>query len=178
MSSVYVAEDRRRPGEPVVIKLLNSEHPDDLRQEFFRRDTQALERLDHPNIIRVLDHGWSEELRCFYLVLPYYRRTLVEEIDAHPDISDIDWCWPIMRGLADALSHAHGEGVIHRDLKPSNVLLGEVGEPVLTDFGISRLRYELATGMTVSSFWSVGYAAPEQRRGEEATIRSDIYSLG
>jgi serine/threonine protein kinase len=178
MSSVYLAEDRRRPEVPVVVKLLNSSHPDAIRTELFTRETRALQQLDHPSIIKILDFGWWDERACHYIVLPYYARTLLDELARHTHLVDHQWCWPIMQALADALGYAHAEGIIHRDIKPSNVLLDEHTQPILTDFGISRLIYQLGSGLTLSPFWSPGYAAPERRRGEQGDERSDIYSLG
>lgn len=178
MSSIYLAGDRRRPEEPIAVKLLNSSHPDAIRMELFNRETRALQQLEHANIIKILDFGWWDERGCHYIVLPYYQRTLLDEIAGHARLADHKWCWPIMQTLADALTYAHAEGIIHRDIKPSNVLLDEHSRPILTDFGISRLKYQLASGLTLSSFWSPGYAAPERRRGEQGDERSDIYSLG
>jgi serine/threonine protein kinase len=178
MSTVYEAQDTRRGRRPVAVKLLNTEHDDALKQEIFRRETRALSQLEHPNIVTVLDYGWSGEYRCHYLVFEYIPRTLLDEIAAHPNTRDHDWCWPLMRQMTDALVHAHSQGVIHRDVKPSNVLIAADGLPMLVDFGVSLLKFELATGVTVSSFFSIGYASPEQRRGEQASERSDIYSLG
>jgi len=83
-----------------------------------------------------------------------------------------------MREMTKALVHAHSQGVIHRDIKPSNVLIAEDGQPKLVDFGVSWLKFELGTGVTVSLFWSIGYASPEQRQNLPADERSDIYSLG
>lgn len=181
MSKVYLAQDQLRDGLYIAVKLLNTQHPDELRREFFRRETQSLERMQHPNVVQIYDHGWSEAQQSFYIVLEFLRRRLEDEIAAHTGLSDDRWverCMPLMRGAADALVHAHGEGVIHRDIKPSNILLDDDGTPKLTDFGISRLKYELATGLTVSGFYSVGYAAPERRAGHTGDERSDIYSLG
>lgn len=178
MSTVYRGEDIRRGNRIVAIKLLNTPHDDELKQELFRRETKALEKLEHPNIITVLDYGWAEERQCYFLILEYLPHTLLGEIEAHRHDNDYAWCWPLMREMADALVHAHSLGVIHRDLKPSNILLTEQGTVRLTDFGISLLKFELNTGVTVSAFWSVGYASPEQRVGKQATERSDIYSLG
>jgi hypothetical protein len=178
MSSVYLVQDRRRPGPKFVVKLLNSDHPDALRRELFNRETHSLAQLEHPNIVRILDSGWSNEENCYYIVLPYFERTLLDVIAAHPRLADHEWCWPIMRALSDALAYAHSEGIIHRDIKPSNVLIDDLGQPLLTDFGISRLKYQLTSGMTVAAFWSPGYTAPERRAGKAGDECSDIYSLG
>lgn len=178
MSTVYEGEDMRRGNRTVAVKLLNTAHDDELKQELFRRETRTLEQLEHPNIVKVFDHGWSAERRCHYIVLEYIPHTLIDEIQAHKNVKDPTWCWPLMREMADALVHAHSQGIIHRDLKPTNILIAETGSSKLTDFGISFLKFELGTGVTVSSFWSIGYAAPEQRRGMRATEQSDIYSLG
>ncbi|OLE34547.1 MAG: hypothetical protein AUG45_04185 [Ktedonobacter sp. 13_1_20CM_3_54_15] len=178
MSSVYEAQDTRRGNRTVAVKLLNTEHDDALKQEIFRRETRALSQLEHPNIVNVLDYGWSAEYRCHYLVFPYVPRTLLDEIERHKADGSHDWCWPLMRAMADALVHAHSQGIIHRDIKPSNVLISPEGQPQLVDFGVSFLKYELSTGVTVSSFWSTGYASPEQRSEHKADERSDMYSLG
>jgi serine/threonine protein kinase len=178
MSTVYRAEDRLQGHRTVAVKLLNSSHAEVLNHELFRRELGALSRVEHPHIIDVLDSGWTEEHQCHYLVLEYLPRTLLQEIEAHRQETDQSWCWPLMRRVADALAHAHSEGVVHRDIKPSNILMAPGMQPKLADFGISWLRFELSKGVTVSSFWSLLYAAPEQRSQQQADERSDIYSLG
>jgi hypothetical protein len=178
MSEVYQAEDTKHGNTIVAVKLLNTLHKDMIKQEMYLRETRALELLEHPNIIKHLDYGWSDEQRCHYIVLEYLPHTLVDEIAMHSDSSDQEWCWPLMRDITDALVHAHSKKIIHRDLKSTNILISESGMPKLTDFGISLLRFEMRTGVTLSSFWSEGFAAPEQRNMQETTVQSDIYSLG
>lgn len=178
MSTVYEAEDTRRDHRIVAVKLLDTRHDDALKREIFRRETRALSQLEHPHIVTVLDHGWSDEHRSPYLVFDYIPRTLLDVIRANARRPDDDWCWPLMREMADALAHAHSQGIIHRDVKPSNVLISADGHALLADFGISYLKYELGTGLTVSSFWPAGYASPEQRSGQSITEQSDMFSLG
>lgn len=104
MSTVYEAQDMRRGHRTVAVNLLNTTHDDALKQEIFRRETGALLQLEHPNIVTVFDYGWSDEYRCHYLVFEYIARTLLDEISAHPNSRDHDWCWPLFRQMADALS--------------------------------------------------------------------------
>jgi serine/threonine protein kinase len=85
MSTVWVAEDRRRQRQRVALKLLDTSHPDAIRHEIFRRETQSLERLNHPNIVRIWDHGWDSHRNCYFIALEYLGRTLVEEISRQPD---------------------------------------------------------------------------------------------
>lgn len=178
MSEVYQAEDIEHHNRIVVVKLLNTKHKDDIKQAMYVRETRALEKLEHPNIVKQLAYGWSDERQCHYIVLEYLPRTLVEEIALHSDPRDQEWCWPVMRDITDALMHAHSQEVIHRDVKTTNILLSDTNVAKLTDFGISLLRTEVRTGVTLAGYWSEGFAAPEQRSMKEVTDQSDIYSLG
>jgi len=151
---------------------------DALRNEVFRRERDALSRLDHPNIVQIQEHGWCKDEGAPYIVLEYLDHTLLEEINTHTDPLDNAWCWPLMRLLTDALVQAHSANVIHCDIKPTNILMTKDSLPKLADFGISRLKHELTVGMTVSTFWSSGYASPEQQQGGPIDERSDIFALG
>lgn len=179
MSTVYLGNDSYRNDIVVAIKVLDSPHGDEFRHEFFKRETSSLKRLHHPNIVQLFDSGWDDVNGCYYIVLEYLPDSLQGLIDRKDKrLKDPNWIWPTIRKIADALSHAHSENIIHRDIKPSNILLDSDGEPKLSDFNISKIKSELSVGETVSSFWTPGYASPEQRREEEADIPSDIYSFG
>ena len=179
MSSVYRALDIRSRGAEVAVKLLNTSHADKIKRELFKRETTALKRLRHPNIVTLRDRGWSESEKAFYIVLDYMPYSLDrylkgEQQSQHGKIDP----HRVMRELAEAVVHAHSENVIHRDIKPSNVLFDLNGRPMLTDFGISKLLSDLTVGQTLATFWSGGYASPEQRATRPTTPKSDIYSLG
>lgn len=179
MSSVHLAHDLSSEGAEVAIKLLDTSHPDELKREFFKRETNALRMLRHPNIVGLRQSGWSDAWNSFYLVLDYVPYSLDMYLGGHlrKTIGDLDH-YRVMRELSEALAHAHSEGVVHRDIKPSNVLLDANGRPLLADFGISKLMDQLTLGETLAGYWSRGYASPEQLSSEVLGLSSDIYSLG
>lgn len=178
MSYVWLAEDMQQGNQRVAVKVLNASNPDGISGIMFERETLALERLIHPNIVRVIHSGHIEEPPWFYIVLEYLPLSLLSEIDSHRGVRDDGWSIPLLRKLAEAIAYAHGKDIIHRDLKPENVLLTEDGIPKLTDFGISRMKDRFTIGRTVARYHSPGYASPEQRAGGLCTEQSDIYSLG
>ena len=182
MSSVYRALDLADDDAPVAVKILNADQPDDIRREVFRRETDALKRLNHPNIVRLRHSGWLDApIEIPYLALDYLPHSLTEYLQSDGAMQSPAESFDrhrVMRELAQALAHAHSQGVIHRDIKPSNILLDDNGRPYLTDFGISKLITSLSIGQTLAGFWSPGYAAPEQQAGQPADFKSDLYSLG
>ena len=179
MSSVYLALDRDGGNRQVAVKLLDTEHPDELRREAFRRETQALRRLRHPNVVEMLGGAWSESAGAFYLVLDYspYSLDKLMRGEVGSALGGFDK-YRVIRQLADALACAHAERIIHRDIKTANILLDESGEPKLADFGVSKLLGHLTVGETLAPFWSAGFASPEQRGGGAVGLESDVYSLG
>lgn len=180
-STIFEAHDQRHNDRRVAVKLFDTNHPSGIKESFFKREIGSLDTLTHPHIIGVQDHGWDDLHESYYVALDYVPRTLLNYIERHRnDESDERKTQrlSIMRSLCDALAYAHSTGVIHRDIKPTNVLLKEDDSPVLTDFSSSWIKDRLSVGETVSGFYSRGYAAPEQLRGDRGTIASDLYSLG
>ncbi len=179
MAQVYRALDPAS-GSHVAIKILYPHLTSD--EGFvarFRREAQAAAALDHPHIIRVLDHGTDGEMS--YLVMELVDgpslKTVLEQREEPLDPQE---AVSLVATLADALEHAHRQGVVHRDVKPSNVLLreGRLDSPVLTDFGVARMveaTVDTAAGTTLGT---PAYMAPEQGEGKSGDARSDIYALG
>ena len=177
MSTVYLAEDTANDGLRVAVKVLNTAHDDAIKGELFRRETTALRKLRHRNVVGMRERGWWMEERAYYVVLDYHPYSLEHVLRGDAGAPTVD-SHAVVRELAEGLGHAHSEGVVHRDIKPSNVLIDAGGQALLTDFGISKLMAHLTVGETLAGYWSAGYAAPEQRRGEPASFASDVYSLG
>ena len=179
MSTVYLAQDRGAGGVDVAVKILNTSHPDKIKRALYERETAALQRLAHPNIVRLRHSEWSDTECAFYLVLDYLPYSLNKFLNGeqHDQFGSID-PYRIIRELGEAIAHAHSENVVHRDIKPSNILFDASGRAMLTDFGVSKLLGQLTVGETLAHFISGGYASPEQRSANPVDERSDIYSLG
>jgi tetratricopeptide (TPR) repeat protein len=178
MATVYLAEDLKHHRQ-LAIKVLNPELTASVGAERFLREIEIAARLRHPNILMLIDSGEADG--CLYYVMPYVAgESLRVRLNREPQLP-IDHALQITREVADALDHAHGQGVVHRDIKPENILL-ESGHAMVTDFGIARAvtvaggEKLTATGVAVGT---PHYMSPEQATGRGAIDgRSDIYALG
>jgi serine/threonine-protein kinase len=168
-----------RLERPVAIKLLHPHLATDPRfRERFAREARAAAGLSHPNIVAVYDVGIDAETEAPFIVMELVRgESLTDRVRRTGQLPEAQ-VRAIGAAIADALDYAHRRGVIHRDVKPQNVLLEPAGRPRLTDFGIAQAL--TASGLTQTGFvmGSVHYLAPELARGQLATGRSDVYSLG
>ena len=176
---VILADDAESKTE-VAVKILRPEVSTVVGEKRFRREVEILRKLDHPNILRLLDHGTLEQYGLF-LTTPFVNgETLRSRLRREKQLSVRD-AMLMLTHIASALDYAHGRGVIHRDIKPANILLPE-GSVILADFGISRaMATENVQQITITGV-SVGtpeYMSPEQI-GASANLdgRSDVYSLG
>ena len=175
--SVYAGLDTHS-GEKVAIKMLRSDlvasAPDLV--ERFRREGEALRRLDHPNIVKVL--ATLEENQQHYIVMEYVGGgSLVDLIRSQPHLP-VERIISIGLELSDALSRAHYLEILHRDIKPSNILLTEDGVTRLTDFGLARLGNYPALTEVGSILGTFLYLSPEACGNQPIDERSDIWSFG
>lgn len=182
-SIIYLAERADQQFDKrVAIKMLRfaGESAEILRR--FRNERQMLAKLDHPNIVTLLDGGTTEEGIPF-LVMDFVEGVPIDHYcDAH--LLRISDRLEIFRTVCNSVEYAHRNGVIHRDLKPSNILVTKEGIPQLLDFGIAKLHhpgsFALTTMVTLVGMRAMTpeYASPEQVRGQPVTVATDIYSLG
>lgn len=161
----------------VAIKILPGELAES--KEFagrFQQESRIIARLEHLHILPVFDYGENDGIA--YLVMRHLEAgTLKERLESGPlSLSEID---RLLTQLCQALSYAHGRGVIHRDLKPANALIDEHGNLFLTDFGIAKLLEGTSNFTNTDAVMGTpAYISPEQAQGQTVDQRSDIYSLG
>lgn len=163
-------------GAAVAVKLVGSVR-DEITLKVFQRELKSLRSLSHPNVVKLIEGGIETETGQPYLVLEWIDRNLSEVWEASGIPSWQHVADNVAEPLISALAHAHLKQVEHRDIKPANVLVRETGEPVLADFGISKLRESLEQSeLTVAGFRSGPYAPPE-RQAPMRYVR-DVYSMG
>jgi eukaryotic-like serine/threonine-protein kinase len=117
---------------------------DQSRADLFYREMEVIQRLQHPNVIRVEDIGTTGD-RPYY-VMEYCEGGSLERVGGSALRGDFDKAVGILDPICSAVSAVHRQGVIHRDLKPSNILLRADGTPVLSDFGMCHLEYRRRAG--------------------------------
>ena len=177
MATVYKAHILSN-NKVVAIKVLKDEHksnPDFVRR--FEREARTVLSLSHENIVRSYDVGSEDGI--YYIVLEYVVGKTLKEImeDSGPLSPRVTV--NLMCQVLDALSHAHGRGIIHRDVKPQNVIVTVNGKVKLTDFGIAReVNASTKTFAGSNVLGSVHYISSEQARGDDVGPSSDIYSAG
>jgi serine/threonine-protein kinase len=176
MATVYRAEDTRS-GIDVALKVLSPTITGNRRfvKRFRREAEMAKQRLNHPNVVPVIAYG--EVSGYIYLVMPYVQgETLSAKLTSQSISTEQAGSW--IGQVAEALSHAHREGIIHRDIKPSNIMITPEGKALLTDFGLARVVEGSSTLTGSMLMGTPAYVSPEQGRGEKLDHKSDQYSLG
>lgn len=177
MGDVYRGQDTLT-GNTVAIKSLKPEitSGDPALLERFGREGDALSRLNHPSIVKMLET--LEENDRHYLIMEYVGggslKDLLEETPQLP----VERVLEIALDLSDALARAHRLKIIHRDIKPANVLLAEDGTPRLTDFGVAQMGDRTRVTETGSLIGTYAYMSPEGCQGDELDARADIWSFG
>jgi serine/threonine protein kinase/tetratricopeptide (TPR) repeat protein len=146
----------------------------------FRREAEAVARLDHPNILPIHEVSESEEGLPFFS-MKYAEGGSLRTTAAATLRTKPRECVRLMAKVARGIAYAHGKGVLHRDLQPGNILLDGNGEPMVSDFGLAKwLDQSSDLTRTLETLGTPGYIAPEQTESpaDKLTGAADIYSLG
>jgi serine/threonine-protein kinase len=173
MATVFLAEDDRL-GRLVAVKRLHGDVSDEELVKRFRREARLGASLNHPNVVAVYDIAADEE-GVLIVMECVEGRTLRDEIADGP--IPAERALPLLRGVAEALDHAHGLGVMHRDVKPANVLLRSDGAVKLADLGIATAAEQSRITRSGSVLGTAAYMAPERLDGAAGDHRVDVYAL-
>ena len=176
MAVVYKAKCHRL-NRMVAIKILKPElaQDEEIRNRF-HDESQAVAKLNHPNIVNVFDVNQSDGVE--YIVMELIEGITLKQYMRKRG-SSLNWreALHFMTQILQALRHAHSRGIIHRDIKPQNIMVLRDGSVKVADFGIARITDSQRT-MTQEALGSVHYISPEQARGSDIDARSDLYSAG
>jgi serine/threonine-protein kinase len=174
MGVVYRADDLTL-GQPVALKFLPPHLADDPdRLARFRKEVAAARRVSHPNVCRV--HDIAEAAGTAFLTMEFIDgenlASVVKRLGRVPEEKGVE----IARQLCSALAAVHDQGLLHRDLKPVNAMLDGRGRVRLTDFGLAAVAVDLNVSDLRAG--TPLYQSPEQLRGTDVTVRSDLFALG
>lgn len=182
MGQVYLAEQDEPVRRQVALKVLRTAAPGAEAAARFRTERNAMARLDHPNVGRILEAGATEDGRPYFVMERIEGVAIAEYCDreALPLEERVRLFVAVCRGT----EHAHQKLLLHRDLKPSNVLVTEVdGRPTprIIDFGLAKYLDETAQGGLTGDrmLGTPAYMSPEALgMGGDVDTRSDVFSLG
>jgi hypothetical protein len=177
-------------GRVVALKEALALDPEALRR--FARETKITARLEHPSIVPVHDAGTLEGGAPFYVMRKVEGRPLERMVATGERLEQRLALIPHVVAAAHAVAHAHARGIVHRDIKPSNILVGDLGETIVIDWGLAKVIGEpdevassaahhgddLIETRAGIVFGTPGFMAPEQLRGKVVDERCDVYALG
>ncbi|BEU87366.1 Stk1 family PASTA domain-containing Ser/Thr kinase [Selenomonas sp. TAMA-11512] len=176
MADVYKAHDKIL-DRLVAVKVLHSQYADDASfVGRFKNEAQAAAKMSHPNIVNVYDVGQQEA--AHYIVMEYVAGDTLKDRLRREGKIPVREALEIAKGIAEALRHAHANGLVHCDIKPHNILMMADGRIKVADFGIARAVSAATATYSGDVVGSVHYFSPEQAKGSAITPKSDVYSLG
>ncbi|WP_038058193.1 protein kinase domain-containing protein [Thermus amyloliquefaciens] len=184
MATVYKAKDKKT-GRLVALKVPQERFVGDPRfVRRFHREAEVLAKMDHPNIVKVYDHGQVDGVH--FIAMEFLEGEGLDKLIEERRLS-LRQAAAILARVADALRHIHAQGIVHRDIKPGNIMVlkGALREDGVDPRGVRLMDFGIAAGKVLTRLTITGarigtpvYMSPEQAKGQKLDHRSDIYSLG
>jgi len=175
MGVVYKALDIKN-DKYVAIKILPQSMVDKESTVRFNREAVTCEKLNHPNILKVYEHGSIEG--SHYIVMELIEgqslKVIAKEKGKFPEKDALQIIAQVLSGLG----YAHAQGMVHRDIKPQNIMVDHVKRVIIMDFGLVQVAGVTHLTQTGGSMGTAEYMSPEQVDTQEVDSRSDLYSLG
>jgi serine/threonine protein kinase len=177
MAFVYKAIDTKL-SRIVAFKTLDTAGIDDQDETIrrFKYEARAMKSLNHQNIVQVYDFG--REGDYLYLSMTFVDGMTLAELLKNRGRLDYQEAILIAKQCCRGILYAHNNGVVHRDIKPSNIMISKDDRVYITDFGISHVQNSERLTTTGMAMGTPEYMSPEQCKGDEISIQSDIYSIG
>jgi non-specific serine/threonine protein kinase/serine/threonine-protein kinase len=183
MATVYLGQrDDGQFSKEVAVKLIGAVTPSPESLRRFEEERQILATLEHPNIVRLLDGGVTED-GLQYIIMEYIEGLPIDEYCERKGLK-LEERLKLFQTICSAVHFAHQRLVLHRDIKPGNILVTAEGQPKLLDFGIAKILDPVLDSslnqatLTLMRAMTPDYASPEQLQGGVITTSSDVYSLG
>jgi serine/threonine protein kinase len=182
---VYRARTRNLFDKPVAVKVLLEESLKDLwARRKFLQEIEALAKLDHPGIVRIINAGELSDGSSYFVMEFIDGVSLRDPILAKPSGMEFKHAAAIIKEIGAALGFIHEHQIYHRDLKPENIMLQRLsrGDEMvkIVDFGIAKVKASVVAPSTATGAGTAGtvlYMSPEQLRGQRVNALSDIYSF-
>ncbi len=178
MGRVMLSEDEM-VGEELILKFMHPElTADGPSRERFLREVKYSRKVSHPNVIRIHDMLFKDNLSA--ISMEFFKSRGIDELLKESIVFGVKEGLEILVQVSDGMGAAHDQQVIHRDLKPSNILMDDNGLVKVVDFGIASASSQAESTLTKTGLiiGTPAYLSPERAKGYEADERCDIYALG
>lgn len=179
-AQIVLVEDTTKEFQGVWTKKRLKNNTDPKRLAMFETEVRAVQSINHPNVLKVVDSDLSADRP--YFVAEYCERGSLQKVGAAAYRGNMRATLAVVMPILDALVAAHKAKVFHRDVKPPNILFRGDGSPVIGDFGICFREGEEHFTLSNDAMGSINFIAPEMESGQhglgEPSNRTDVYSLG